>query len=459
MAGKSADLRFRASLRSPPLVDMRDMYPWAGDRTDVEKSFQENDFEPLGGLNVPSKKPPKRKQIADAGTTMSDAPPVAMKADANGNLVPYTPEPFVPLPKKVKNTKPLGQPDAIDNAFLALTKLYDNLGLTNSTEKLFVDKVARGNRDPITEKDLGPDDIKNLRKLVDTKRAAKPGPQGTIGPQDYLDAGQDNVSLLGLFDYDVDDEGNIIARDTYDYNLSDVGKNTHDVTAMQRLGAMISNPTGYANYVGTKAIPDLPGKGVPVNINLGNTMEPQMNMGTDATFGAPPMASQSNAGIKVNQGEQPGNVALMLNSLLNMLTGTGYGRNPAATSNVSPEFAAPPIGQQLGGGMEMRAPMAPPMPTPNPLFHAAPGGVEQQIAETMSMPHAMSVAAPPIPAPLASFETPLAPDLNPPTPTKKTPPPSKPERPADKGKREAKKETTGAKRVASPPLPKRKSRA
>lgn len=74
MAAKGQSRWIRPTQKSPPLVDMKDMYPWAGDRTDVEKSFQENNLEPLGGLPTKDKRPPRRRQIAQADDgTASDA--------------------------------------------------------------------------------------------------------------------------------------------------------------------------------------------------------------------------------------------------------------------------------------------------------------------------------------------------------------------------------------------------
>lgn len=299
MAVKDANRWHRPTLRSPPLVDMKDMYPWAGDRTDVEKSFNENNLEPLGGLPTKDKRPPRRRQTAQADGGMA----------------------------------------------------------------------------------------------------------------------------------------------------SDAGNRARDASVFERLKGMFTNPESYAGYVGMKAVPDLPGRGVPVNINLGSTNPGPAPM-NDADFlqGGATIPSgqyrgpQSNAQMKFDQGNpvpfsgdwvsQAWNG--MWNAFDQMLRGTVFGAQPGQTTTVP------------------KMPPSVPMPEPNPMFHqmSMVDPAQAAVDQMMAMPHWPQPAAPP--SFFGGGETPSVPDINPPIPEKKAAP-AKPQ------KVEAK-ENTEAKRKSSPPTPTRNPR-
>jgi hypothetical protein len=434
--------------RSAPIIDVRKLDPFATQPSDIEKYFNENNLDPLGGLPTRDKPLPRRRRLVAEGPseTMSDAPPQALRNDGSGNMVPFTPEPL-PLPTQ-KNTAEPPPVDMLDKAFLTVAKLADAFGLADPNLKLYTDVVARGNKTPITEKNLSQGSIDTLRKVVDTKRAARPGPSGSIGTEDYRNAGVDDKGLLGMFDYDVDDEGNITARDTYDFNLSELGPRAFDTSATNRIKEMFTNPVSYAGYVGTKTNPNLPGRGVPVNINLGNTgnnMDPNMLPGGATIPSAQPRATPSNAQMKFDQGvpapfspdfmEQGWHG--MWNAINDLIRGVTFGGAGAQNTTTIPK---PPMPLE----------MEPPMPSMNPMFHSmARADPAQAIVDDFQrMPYAMQPAAPP--AFYGGGETPSVPDLEPPVPTKKSD--------ADKPKKVEAKENTKAKRKSSPPVPSRNPR-
>jgi len=190
----------------------------------------------------------------------ADAAPQALRRDASGQLAAYDP----------RETPELDPPDMLDNAFLAGIRVYEKLGLADSAGRLYTDVIARGRKEPITEKDMTKEDLGMLRVLVAQKLKSDPGKKkGSVGNDDYLDAGFKSKGLLGKFNYEVDDDGNITVSDIYDFNLSDLGPKARNASVADRVKTMFSDPVAYAGYVGAKVAPDKPGKGVPVKIKLG----------------------------------------------------------------------------------------------------------------------------------------------------------------------------------------------
>jgi|GEM_PF-4346267 len=312
--------------RSAPIIDVRKLDPFATQPSDIEKYFNENNLDPLGGLPTKDKPLPRRRRLVAEGPseTMSDAPPQALRNDGSGNMVPFTPEPL-PLPKQ-KNTAEPPPVDMLDKAFLTVAKLADALG--------------------------------------------------------------------------------------------------------------------------TKTNPNLPGRGVPVNINLGNTgnnMDPNMLPGGATIPSAQPRATPSNAQMKFDQGvpapfspdfmEQGWHG--MWNAINDLIRGVTFGGAGAQNTTTMPK---PPMPLE----------MEPPMPSMNPMFHSMARADPAQaiVDESQRMPYAMVPAAPP--AFYGGGETPSVPDLEPPVPTKKSD--------ADKPKKVEAKDNTKAKRKSSPPVPSRNPR-
>lgn len=144
-------------------------------------------------------------------------------------------------------------------------------------------ETAQGNRNPITEGNLSPEELATLRELV----LLKGGNAGDIQYRDYRALGktmqargQIPASLspslfsmadplgnlqttLGRFRYARDANGNLVVQDTYDFNPPQEGamqeQRTGDYGAFGPYGLI-------RDYAGEK-IP--PGYGRPIKINLG----------------------------------------------------------------------------------------------------------------------------------------------------------------------------------------------
>jgi hypothetical protein len=226
-----------------------------------------------------------------------DAPPQALRRNDAGELAAYTPE--APQPQG-----PLPAPDMLDKAFLTAARAYDSLGLSDAPTKLYTDVVARGRRDPITEKDIPPEEIGMLRRVLAQRLAADPSARsGSIGDEDYARAGVDKKGLLGKFDYQAGDDGGFRISDTYDFNMSDLGPKARDASMVDRVKTMFSDPVGYAGYVGAKVAPDT-GGGVPVNIFIPPEAPAEAPPARD-TAEADPLAGMSPVDVLRLQQELP----------------------------------------------------------------------------------------------------------------------------------------------------------
>lgn len=142
-------------------------------------------------------------------------------------------------------------------------------------------ETVQGNREPITEGNFSPEELATLRELI----ALRGGDAGDIQYRDYQALGKimrergqlpttlspglgsmaDSIgniqTTLGRFKYSRDENGNLIAHDTYDFNPPQEGANQESNS--------IYNVIPYKairNYAGQK-IP--PGYGRQVKINLG----------------------------------------------------------------------------------------------------------------------------------------------------------------------------------------------
>jgi hypothetical protein len=143
-------------------------------------------------------------------------------------------------------------------------------------------ETAQGKREPITESNFSPEELATLKELI----ALRGGDEGDIQYRDYQALGKilrergklpmslspglgsmydpiGNIqTTLGRFKYSRDENGNLIAHDTYDFNPPQEGASEEDRLAVNR-----TSPYGFIrDYAGQK-IP--PGYGRQVKINLG----------------------------------------------------------------------------------------------------------------------------------------------------------------------------------------------
>lgn len=183
-----------------------------------------------------------------------NSPPVLFKRDSSGNLTPR--------PIDEEDIKGL---DTVDKVFLLGTRIYDALGVANTAQKLFVDAVAKGRKETITENDLTQEDISVFKKLIQTKVAETGKSSGSIGYGDYKGEGiSDRYNILGQFKYSVDEQGNIEIDDSYDFNRGGAWKHIAGLTTTEKLKRMLQDPEDYGNYVGQKSMTN----GIPVKIKI-----------------------------------------------------------------------------------------------------------------------------------------------------------------------------------------------
>ena len=143
-----------------------------------------------------------------------------------------------------------------------------------------------GNKDPFTEKDLSAQDQRLLKEI-----ASKGVEKGTIGYEDYgvnsinrnilrniLDDRYNLKTLLGKAKVEVNEDGELVVKDTFDFNDAKDIKNLDDFKAAmtdiygafrgyegyQGSGGIYSALRQMGTYFGSK-----PGEGAEVNINLG----------------------------------------------------------------------------------------------------------------------------------------------------------------------------------------------
>jgi len=142
-------------------------------------------------------------------------------------------------------------------------------------------ETVQGNREPITESNFSPDELATLKELI----ALRGGDAGDIQYRDYLELGKimrargkmpvtlspglgsmadpiGNIqTTLGRFKYSRDENGNLIANDTYDFNPPQEGPNQEErsIYGVSPYGAI-------RDYAGQK-VPS--GYGRQVKINLG----------------------------------------------------------------------------------------------------------------------------------------------------------------------------------------------
>jgi len=142
-----------------------------------------------------------------------------------------------------------------------------------------------GSKEPFTEKDLTESD-KNLLKEI----AAKKVKQGSIDYEDYgvksidrsllrnmLDDRYNLKTLLGKAKVEVDKDGNLVVKDTFDFNDKKDIKNLEDFKfALKDIAAAYKGEAGYGKgglysliRQGAKYLGSGPGEGAPVEINLG----------------------------------------------------------------------------------------------------------------------------------------------------------------------------------------------
>jgi len=192
-----------------------------------------------------------------SGTDDLSGPPVLMKAD------PITGE----LTKRPVDVNNLGNLDLTDKIFLMGTRVYDSLGLSNTAERLFVDAIARGRTEPITEADLTDKDMSYFREIIEEKVRQTGKTSGRIGYGDYTG---DNApyNILGQFKFKVNDDGSIDIEDKYDFNRGGAWAQIKGFSTLEKFKEMLSDPENYGNYVGQKARSDKSANALPVKIKL-----------------------------------------------------------------------------------------------------------------------------------------------------------------------------------------------
>lgn len=177
-------------------------------------------------------------------------------------------QPSGPLTKTIASAQdPYAGLDWLDRALLAGGRGLDNLGLARTEERIYTDVVGRGRRDPLTEKDFTPQELSAFRGMVKQKG-------GASGKIDYSDYAGHPISswTLGGFNYNTDQDGNVVISDQYDFNTDRSYENEQQRGLWSRLQTALLNPALNAAEIGRKVIP--PGKGVDVRINLGRPPAP-----------------------------------------------------------------------------------------------------------------------------------------------------------------------------------------
>lgn len=154
-----------------------------------------------------------------------------------------------------------------DKLFLLGTKVYDSLGLSNTAERLFVDAIARGRTEPITEKDLTESDMSYFRDMIEAKVKETGKTSGRIGYGDYKGANAP-YNILGQFRFKVQEDGSIDIEDKYDFNRGGAWEQIKGFTTFEKFQEMLSDPENYGNYVGQKVRSDNKANALPVKIKI-----------------------------------------------------------------------------------------------------------------------------------------------------------------------------------------------
>jgi len=169
--------------------------------------------------------------------------------------------------------------DPIESGYLKFLSGLEGVGFGGPSLRIFNDVIGRGRRQPITERDFHERDLADLNELVlqeytrTGKRKGNIAPRGEYaeGSYDFLDYPRPRT-YLGGFKYEIDDEGNILVRDKYDFNKAKGGESERSSSfevryPAQELAAQAPE-AGFAASIGRHVLPDTSGKGVPVKIRI-----------------------------------------------------------------------------------------------------------------------------------------------------------------------------------------------
>lgn len=152
---------------------------------------------------------------------------------------------------------------------LRLAEHIEPVGDAHTAIKLYNDVVQRGRKEPITETDFHPDTLEKFRDFVITHSKQMGQNAGSIDYSDYRRLAPDiNPNMLGGFQYNIDDKGNVGIKDTYDFNVDRGGP--QDASPLYQTAGLLLNPMGVAASAGRRLVPDISGQGVPVRINIPN---------------------------------------------------------------------------------------------------------------------------------------------------------------------------------------------
>jgi len=167
---------------------------------------------------------------------------------------------------------------SVEKTFLKVLDTYEKTGLASTRVRLYNDIVQRGRTEPITEKDLSSDELRQLKELVRFKAERSGKSSGKVDYKDYQDYTASRsykdqwnnptltTDILGGFKYSIKN-GKITVEDTYDFNTG--GKFTeHDNNSLLQALAFVADPYHLAAAIGRKVVPNKKGKGIPVNISL-----------------------------------------------------------------------------------------------------------------------------------------------------------------------------------------------
>lgn len=172
----------------------------------------------------------------------------------------------------------------VEKGFAGALRGLEAIGLGSTSMKLF-NSVTAGRTDPITENDLTPEDLDKFRDIVVNHAKANGKSTGRIDYPDYdkyssphgITNLKDPVSqnILGGFGYSIDDNGEILITDKYDFNpvsqqSTGVDKVLEDNLSESNpivqaaVGALM--PRNLGNKIGRALVP--PGKGAAVAIKI-----------------------------------------------------------------------------------------------------------------------------------------------------------------------------------------------
>lgn len=158
--------------------------------------------------------------------------------------------------------------NGIQSAFLGMLRGAENVvPLHNTATRLFNDVVQRGRVQPVTERDFSKDELSKFEGMVRRHSADTGLREGKIDYPDYVRYQGPDSQILGGFQYSVGNNGDITIKDTYDFNRNRA-EHGDDNRALQAL-AMIVNPRGLAAKIGRDVVPDVPGRGIPVDLFIG----------------------------------------------------------------------------------------------------------------------------------------------------------------------------------------------